>query len=254
MLHLLAALFLLMPTLTSAQTTLRVYAAGAVTPVVRELASAFAARSDTKVDVVSDTVGGLQKRLIAGEAADVVVISMAGLQALQKAGIADMFFNPLGTALLGVCVRSGAPAPEVSTVDAFKAALVNARSISLVNPAAGGTAGTYMDTLLQTLGIADQVKSKIVYRNQGALVADAVATGAAEMGISFSSELVPNPGVRLAGMLPESIQLPTRYVAAVMINAPAQQQVIAKPFVDAFGTPAARAAIKKAGLVPVVGQ
>src|SRR4029077_17427799 len=106
---------------------------------------------------------------------------------------------------------AGAPAPDLSTPDTFKAALLKARSVSYVNPASGGTSGTYFEGLLKRMGIADAMKSKVVYRTQGSEVADAVAKGEAELGITFTSEMVPNKGVKLGGLLPDSIQLPTKY-------------------------------------------
>src|SRR6185369_6943537 len=97
--------------------------------------------------------------------------------------------------------------------------LLAARSVSYVDPKAGGTSGTYFEGLLKRMGIAEVMKSKIVYRNQGSEVADAVAKGEAELGITFTSELQPNKGVKVAGTLPAAIQLPTIYSAAITTSA-----------------------------------
>ena len=155
----------------------------------------------------------------------------------------------MARALIGVGVRAGAPSPDLSTAETFRAALLEARSVSYVNPAAGGTSGTYFEGLLGRMGIADAMKSKIVYRTQGSEVADAVATGEAELGITFTSELQPNPGVRVAGTLPAAIQLPTIYSAAVM--ATAENSVGAWAFLRTLVGAEGRAAVTTAGLEPI---
>ena len=149
-------------------------------------------------------------------------------------------------ALIGVAVRPGASSPNLSSADAFKTSLLAARSVSYVNPAAGGTSGTYFEGLMKRMGIADQMKAKIVYRNQGSEVADAVAKGDAELGISFIAELAPNKGVKVAGPLPQEIQSPTDYVAAV--TTVSGNQDAARAFIQAMTSPGGGAIFKAAGL------
>ena len=245
-------LVVIMPTLASAQTDLRVFAAGAVTPTAKEMIDAFTRTSGVKVVLTSDTAGGLQKRVMSGEAGDVIFVTAPVMEALQKENrIASGTRVDLARALIGMAVRPGTPAPDISTVDSFKAALLNAKSVSYVNPTAGGTSGVYMEKLFQTMGIFEQLKGKIVYRTQGALVADAVATGAAELGITFTSELQPNPGVRVVGTLPASIQLPTIYAAAVLAGA--TNTARAREFVTLLSGPAGAAVLKNQGLEQLAG-
>jgi len=91
-------------------------------------------------------------------------------------------------------VRAGAPQPDISTPDAIKKTLQAARTVAYTNPAAGGTAGIYMTGLLDRLGLTEEIKKKELLEKSGSAVADAVANGAAEIGISFTSELLPNKG------------------------------------------------------------
>src|SRR5258705_4905557 len=102
---------------------------------------------------------------------------------------------------------------------------------------------------MKRMGIADQMKSKIVYRNQGSEVADAVAKGDAELGISFIAELAPNKGVKVAGPLPQEIQSPTDYVAAV--TAVSAHQDAARAFIQSLNRPSGWILVKAAGLARV---
>ena len=105
---------------------------------------------------------------------------------------------------------------------------------------------------MQRMGIADAMKAKIVYRTQGSEVADAVAKGEAELGITFTSELRPNTGVRVAGVLPSAIQLPTVYAAA--IAATSEHGEAARAFLRALAGVEGRAALTKAGLEPLAAR
>lgn len=240
----------LLPAQALAQVELKVLVGGAMSEPVAEVGEAWARSSGNRFVYVRDTTGALQKRLASGEPADVIVLAAPGMDALQKDNrIVAGSRVDLARALIGVAVRAGATSPDLSTVDAFKAALLKARSLSYVSPAAGGTSGTYIDGLLRRLGIADAMKSKIVYRTQGSEVADAVASGEAELGITFTSELAPNKGVRVAGTLPAAIQLPTIYVGAIV--ATARNADAGRAFLRRMADPEGQAAVKKARLEPV---
>ena len=226
---------------------LKVFVGGAMTETVEKIGAEFAKASGNKLEYVSDTTGALQKRLQAGEKADVLVVTAAGLDALQKENrIAPGTRTVLVRALIGVAMQPNGTAPDLSSPDSFKASLLKARSVSYVNPAAGGTSGTYFETLLKRMGIYDQMKSKIVYRNQGSEVADAVAKRDAEIGISFIAELAPNKGVKIAGPLPDAIQSPTDYVAGV--TAVSANPDAARAFIRAMTSPSGGAVFSAAGL------
>jgi molybdate transport system substrate-binding protein len=244
---------ILLPAFAFAQTELRVLVGGAVTEPIKEAGAAFTRNSGNRLVYVTDTTGALQKRLASGEKADVVVLASPGMDALQKQSLIVAGSRvDLARALIGVGVRAGAPSPDLSTPDTFKAALLEARSVSYVSPASGGTSGTYMEGLLQRLGIAEAMKPKIVYRTQGSEVADAVAKGEAELGISFTSELQPNKGVKVAGTLPAAIQLPTIYVAAIPTSAVSGDA--ARAFLRTLTGAEAREALTRAGLQPVAAR
>jgi molybdate transport system substrate-binding protein len=230
-----------------AQGELTVFSGGAMSEPVHDVGGAFARSSSARPTYVVDTTGALQKKLAAGEKADVIVVTSAAIDALEKNSLVVKGTKvELARGLIGVGVRAGAPGVDLSSTETFKAALLKATSVSYVNPASGGTSGTYFEGLLATMGIADQMQSKIVYRNQGSEVADAVAKGEAEIGITFTSELAPNTGVKVAGTLPAAIQMPTIYAAALVAGSP--NEAAARAYLKMLAGPEGRAAITKAGL------
>jgi molybdate transport system substrate-binding protein len=127
--------------------------------------------------------------------------------------------------------------------------MLAARSIALVDPKAGGTSGIYLDGLFQRMGIADEVKKKTVFGNQGSQVATAVADGKAEIGLTFISEMLPNKGVKIAAPLPDAIQSATTYTVAIPAGSPNPDA--ARAFIQAMKSQEGREAIAKAGLTPL---
>jgi molybdate transport system substrate-binding protein len=206
-----------------------------------------------KSNLTTDTSGALQNKLRSGEKADVIIVSAPAMDALEKENrIVPGTRIDLARGLIGVGMRPGAKAPDLSSPEAFKKAMLGAKSVSYVDPKAGGTSGTYMAGLFQKMGIAQEMQKKTVFRNQGSEVADAVAKGDAEIGITFTSEMIQNKGVKLAGTLPDAIQLPTIYTGAVPMGAPNPDG--GRAFLKALKAPAGLAAIKEAGLEPIQGR
>ena len=122
----------------------------------------FEKQTGHKVVVDNDTAGGLKKRIESGEAFDVAVITPAVIDELAGAGkIAAGSRVNLASVSIGVVVKEGAPRPDVSTVDAFKRALLEAKSVAYIDPASGGSSGIYIDKLLERLGIADRGTAEI---------------------------------------------------------------------------------------------
>jgi molybdate transport system substrate-binding protein len=223
---------------------------GAMQEPFREVGADFSKKTGNRLDFVVDTTGALQKRLRSGEKADIILVSAPGMEALDK----EQLIMPgtrvdLASAAIGISVHAGAAPPDLSSPDAFKKAMLSARSIALVDPKAGGTSGIYLDGLFQRMGIADEVKKKTVYGMQGSQVAAAVAEGKAELGLTFISEMLPNKGVKLAGPLPAGVQNATNYAVAIPMGSPNPDA--ARAFIQAMRTGEARKAIAKAGLEPL---
>jgi molybdate transport system substrate-binding protein len=225
-----------------------VYAAGAAKAAVTELAPSYERDSGRSLRLAFGTVGALRDRILAGEKADVAILSAAGIEALRKSGRATGETAPIGSVEVAVAVKKGASLPAIATEDELRAALLAARSIAYADPAHGATAGTHFARVLERLGIADAVKAKALVVPFGIEAVEAVAAGKAELGISQSSEIAPDPGVTLAGGLPGTLALRTVYVAAALADTEAARALVR----FLASTPMAEAALRRAGFEPVV--
>jgi molybdate transport system substrate-binding protein len=137
-----AALALAMTYAAGAQAAeITVLAAAALEEPFEAVAHAFEHDTGTKVVITFGSVGAIQNKLKAGAKADIVIVTTSVAAAAEKDGTARAGSRAVaGRAEMGVAVRGGATAPDISTVDAFKKTLLSARSVSFPDPAGGGTA------------------------------------------------------------------------------------------------------------------
>lgn len=239
-----AALACIAVTQLVAAAELKVLSAGAFKPVLVALQPAFEQQTGHKLVIENDTAGALQKRIAGGEAFDVVFTSPASLQPLA-AKLADEPPVPLARVAIGVAVKRGAPLPDISTVDAFRNVVVQAKSVAYIDPAAGGSSGIYLDRLFERWGIAPQVRAKAVLV-PGGLVATRVVDGRAEVAIHQISEILAVPEAVLVGPLPAEIQNYTVYAGAV--SAQSANAAAAKQLFDALRSPATAAILQAKGM------
>ncbi|HEX7891914.1 MAG TPA: substrate-binding domain-containing protein [Ramlibacter sp.] len=240
----LAALACLAAAQIASAVELKVLSAGAFKPVLVALQPAFEQQTGHKLVIENDTAGALQKRIAGGEAFDVVFSSPASLQPLA-AKLANEPPVPLAKVAIGVAVKRGAPLPDISTVDAFRNVVVQAKSVAYIDPAAGGSSGIYLDRLFERWGIAPQVRAKAVLV-PGGLVAMRVVDGQADVAIHQISEILAVPEAVLVGPLPAEIQNYTVYagaVAAQSANAAAARQLF-----DALRSPATAGILQSKGM------
>ncbi|HEY1414230.1 MAG TPA: substrate-binding domain-containing protein [Rhodopila sp.] len=227
---------------------LTVLTAGAYKTVAAAVVPAFEAQTGDRVILRNDTTGALIHRIEAGESFDVVLISPSGLNQLAKAGkiVADSE-TKVAKVGVGVAVKKGASKPDISTVAAFKAAMLKARAVAYLDPAAGGTSGIYVAKLFKTLGIADAIAPKAVLVN-GGLAAEAVADGRADIVVHQISEILMVPGVTLVGPLPAEIQSETVYAGAIGTASASPES--ARAFLATLTGPAARSVLVAKGMTP----
>src|SRR5262245_18520087 len=225
----------------------KVLTAGAFKRVLVTMLPEFE-RSGHKVSLQNETVGALTKRIEAGEIFDFAVLTPAALDALSaKNKIVAGSSTKLARVGVGVVVKEDAAKPDIASVAAFKQALLAAKSVAYIDPAAGGSSGIYVAGLLEKLGIAAEVKPKAKLIPGGA-VAEHVAKGEAELGIHQISEILPVKGVTLVGPLPAEIQNYTVYAAG--LGAQAKEGDAAKALLKTLTSPAAAEVLKSKGMEP----
>jgi molybdate transport system substrate-binding protein len=231
-----------------------VLSAGAMRSVLQALAPSFEHDTGNHLVFTFGTAGDVQKRLEAGEVFDVAVATKPRLRALEAAGsiVADSVVV-VGRSPLALAVRAGAPRPDISSVDAFKKAMLAAKSIAYTDPASGGTSGIHMAKVMDDLGIADQIKAKtlLVKGQAGAppAVGEAIARGEAEIGLQPISELANIPGIDIVGTIPEGLQTPDLTYAAGL-PAKGSERDPSTALVKLLVSPAGETAVKAKGLIP----
>jgi molybdate transport system substrate-binding protein len=233
------AMMLMVAAILSAQPSdaadLKVISAGAVRGLIAQIIDDYSGRTGQKFDFTIGTTGQLRTIIASGQPADLIICSALLMAELEKVGkFLPGTRTDLGRVGIGVAVRDGAAVPDVGTPEAFRAALVAARSIAFTNPAEGGTSGIYFAGLAERLGIGDAVKAKAVLTKGGREAAIEVAQGRAELAIVFISEAVAVKGVRLAGPLPPPLQDYSVYAAA--IPASSTDPAAARTFVAALAS------------------
>jgi molybdate transport system substrate-binding protein len=230
---------------TAGAAEIKVLSAGAVRAIVTELAQAFEKDTGHTVTLAFGTVGVTRKRL-AEEPADVVIMTDVAIDESSAQGaVVAGSRNDIARTGMGVGVREGAPKPDISTPDAFKQALLAARSVTYVDPAQGATSGIHFAGLLQKFGIADAVKPKTTLV-PGGYPAELVAKGEVEMVVHQISEIVPVRGVTLVGPLPKDVQKITTYSAGIAKKAATPET--ARAFVAFLTSPAMKPKFAAAGL------
>ncbi len=242
------ALTLVMTQLAEAA-EIKVISGGAFKGVLTALTAQYEKETGNKVDLTFRTVGQHLKLIRSGEESfDIAVLTPESIDGLAKEGkIVPGTRSDLAKVGVGVVVKAGTPLPDIKTVDAFKKALLAAKSVAYIDPAAGGSSGIYVGKLLERLGIAKEVNAKAVLV-QGGAVADHIADGEAELGVHQISEILGVPGVVLVGPLPAEIQNFTIYSAGV--GAAAKDQATAGAFLKFLSGPHALPIIKAKGMDP----
>jgi molybdate transport system substrate-binding protein len=230
----------------AAAAEVRVFSAGAMKAMVTELSEGFTKETGHTVVITADTGGGLRKRVEGGEKADVLVAPDAVMDALVKSNhvVADSRHDLARTAV-GVAVREGAPKPDISTVDAFKRAVLEAKSIVYLDPATGATSGMHVAAVLQRLGLADAIKDKVVLW-KGGYAAEAVASGKADLCLHQISEILPVKGVTLVGPMPAEINKVTVYASSLLAGSATPEA--GRALLAYLGRPEFRAKLAAAGL------
>ena len=224
----------------------KVLSTHAVEAVLRALAPKVAHASGQRLTIRYDPANALKRAIENGAAFDVAIVTRPVIDELAAQGLVlRETCRDIARSGLGVAVRAGAPKPDIASPDAFKRALLAARSVVRSSE---GTSGVYFEKLLQRLGIADLLRGKIVLGPSGR-VAEMVARGEAELAVQQIPELLPVEGVDFAGPFPDALQLYTIFSAGV--GAAASDRAAAAALVEALAAPSAAALFKVQGLEPI---
>ncbi len=225
---------------------LKVMCARSMHLAVGALGRDFAQATGHELEFDFGTVGALQTKLDAGETADVLVLSQAMIGKLEAAGrLAAGSRADVARTFIAVCIRQGAPMPEIATPEAFKRTLEAARTVAMSDPAVGGSAAVYVPTVFERLGIAETMAPKSLLQQNGVEVARRVVEGNADLGLTLSGEVASVEGAAIAGPIPPPYGQDTTYTAGVSAGSAAQDA--GRAFVAALTARAARETWRKSG-------
>jgi molybdate transport system substrate-binding protein len=233
---------------------IKVMTSGAFTAAYLELILEFQRTTHHKIVTaygasMGNAPDSIPSRLERGEPVDVVIMAADALdQLIKQAKVVPGSRVDLVRSSIGMAVRAGASKPDISTVDALKRTLLQAKSIAY----SASASGVYLSQeMFQRLGIADQIRGKC-RRIASEPVGAVVARGDAEIGFQQISELLPVPGIAYVGPLPPEVQKVTVFSAGVALGA--KQPDAARALIKFLASPAALPAIKKSGLEPAISK
>lgn len=226
-----------------AEGKVKVMSDGPLRPALVQIAEAFRQESGNEIEFVFGTSPVVHKKVTDGETADVLIIQPNFVAELVKSGKVVAGDHPVvGRVGLGLAARADAPARDISTTEAFKQALLKADSVIFNNVASGN----YFAKVLQRLGIAEAVKSKIV-RAEPAVVFERVIQGKGnDIGVGTIPLINVTKGLRLIGPLPPEVQSYIVYAAAPMTNSTAPQA--GKEFINFLASRAAKETLAANGV------
>ena len=224
---------------------LKVLAGGSLRSALTELGPQFERTSGHKLTIHFDTTPNLIKLATSDDPFDLVVVPIDVFQdAAAKARFTPGPAAEFARVGYSVAVRAGTPKPDVSTLDAFKKTLLDAKSITFVPASA---AGAYILKVFERLGIDAAMKAKTLAQDQPGQIIQAVIKGDAELAV-FVNNVLTAPGVEIVDPFPAELQQQLIFPAAVAIDA--KEPAAAKAFIDFLTSPAAAAVIRAKGMTP----
>ena len=147
-----------------------------------------------------------------------------------------------------IAVKAGAPKPDISTPEALRQTLLNARAISYTDPAAGGASGIYFAKLLERMGIAVEINAKTKFPPPSGYSGMFLPTGDVDLAVQQVPELLHVPGIEIVGPLPGDLHMVTVFVAGIPTDS--AQPARARALIESLRTAEARALFRAKGLDP----
>jgi molybdate transport system substrate-binding protein len=227
---------------TAHSAELKIFASRAIWTVLAEIGLEFEKNSGHKLNVITGLSPDFVGRINVGEPFDVIAAPPAALDGLIKSGkVTADSKTTLARSAYGIAIRAGAPKPDISSVEAFKRALLNAKSITYL-PVLG------VPQLIERLGLKDEIASKVTIPSTD-ISSELVAKGEVELGIVVITQTFTTPGVELAGPLPPEIQFYTNFGGAV--SATSKSADAARDLLVFLKGPTAISVIKAQGMEPI---
>ena len=222
-------------------------APGGARAAVEALIPGVEKKTGYKVKATFGSGGGTHKQVVNGDAFDVPIVQPPYQDVIDSGNVVKSSEKPLATVAVGVAVKQGAPKPDISSPEAVKKMFAGAKSISYPDPKGGAAAGVTVDEMFKKLGVTEQLQPKIKLAQGGAGAMKMVASGEAEIGMTFLSEM-EEPGIDVVGPLPKSAATPTSLVA--FVSAHAKNSAGAKALVDYLSSPEAATVYKSQHMMP----
>lgn len=221
-------------------------ASNGVRAALEELAPAFERETGSKLLIEFGLAAALKRRIEGGAAFDLAILTRAAIDDLAKQGrIEAGSRGAIARSGVGIGIRKGAARPDIGTADALKRTLLAAQSISWAKEGAGGV---YFAGLLERMGIALQMKPRVVLAPSGAEVGQLVAGGKVQLGVILVNELAAAPGVEVLGPLPTELQSYTVFHAAVASGSKNGEG--AQALIEFLTTPSSGAVFRAKGQEP----
>jgi molybdate transport system substrate-binding protein len=227
---------------------LTLVAPGGIRAALQDLVKMYEAKSGNTVKETYGSGGGTKARVVKGEPFDVPVVQLPLEPVIASGNVVTASETPLAHVSVGIAVRTGQPHPDISTAEAVKKLLLNAKFIAYPNAAAGAAAGESFDETLKKLGIAEEMKPKIKPAQGGRGAMELLAKGEVDIGLTFISEIITEPGVEAVGPLPRDISTPTQLTA--FIGAHSKDPASAKALLAFLSGPEAASVYKARGMEP----
>jgi molybdate transport system substrate-binding protein len=200
------------------ENSIRVLSGGAPKQPLSRLIPSFEQAQGVRVDIEYQIVSKLQERVIAGDHPDLILAPAQVIAAIGSfVALVPESFTTIARVGIGVIVRAGAAAPDVSSETAVLAALRAARSIVLADPHT--PSGKHLASMLVRLGLAEELRERLIHKGAIHGGGDLVAQGGADIGLFLVSEVQFIDGVQVAGLLPPPLQQEIFYVAAAPASA-----------------------------------
>jgi molybdate transport system substrate-binding protein len=229
---------------------IRVLSAVAMRAVLDDLALEFERQTGHKVTITYATAGAVRDRIQGGEMVDLTILPRPAMDPVVKQGkIASGTVAVFARSAVSVAVRAGTPKSDISTVAAFKRAMLAAKSVAYADPARGGGSGIHFASVLERLGIVEEMKpkTKLVPGDESVQL---VAKGEAEIAVVNTPVILREPGVELVGPLPAELQNTVDFVFFVGVGVNAKEPEAAKALIKHLLAPDAARVIKAKGLEP----